>query len=74
MEKSRIVITNHYTQTHWFSTVIFEHKDAEDFLNTFFNELSYCKLKDQFVKVLNEDNAEVYLHPSEIEKCEIAIY
>jgi len=73
MEDSRIVITNHYSNKQWYSTDSFKRMDAESFLENFFNELSYCKLKDKFVKVVNEDGAEVYLHPSEIEKCEISI-
>lgn len=73
MEDSKIVITNHYSKKLWYNTLTFHYSDSKDFLNVFFNEVAYCKLKGHFVKVLNEHNIEVYLHPSEIEKCEISI-
>ena len=73
MEDSRIVILNQYTEKHWFNTVTFPYRERQDFLNAFFNELAYCKLKDCFVKVLNQYNNDVFLHPSEIEKCEVRI-
>ena len=74
MEETKIVIINHYSSKQWFSTASFKRFDAESFLETFFNELSYCKLKDKFVEVETSDGQTAYLHPSEIEKCEIRIY
>tara|TARA_R110002050_G_scaffold29188_2_gene75391 strand:+ start:214 stop:444 length:231 start_codon:yes stop_codon:yes gene_type:complete len=73
MEDSKIVIINHYTEKVWYNTVTFHYIDREDFLNAFFNEVAYCKLKGQFVKLINQHKEDVYLHPSEIEKCEVSI-
>ncbi len=73
MEDSKIVIINHYTSKQWFSTASFKRFDAESFLETFFNELAYCKLKDKFVEVETSDGQATYLQSSEIEKCEISI-